>query len=59
MTKSVSQFIPKDVPLARVQAKVDRDLFLRTRALMKKQGQSWADIIEACLRLYCEEMKRK
>lgn len=52
ITVKTSKFTP-------VQAKVPRELVLEVRALLKKTGISWSDLMTACLTKFRDEMKNK
>lgn len=40
-----------------LQASVDKDLIDETRMIMKRDNIRWNDLIEACLKLFVQEMR--
>lgn len=58
-SKNISDYLPDNDPVVNVQARVSTTLYEEFRSLLKAEGHSFKDFMEASMRKFIDEKKRK
>jgi hypothetical protein len=57
--KKISDYIPTETPKMVVQGRVSSSIAHEVKRMLKVQGITWNEFLEACLKRYCDEVKGK